>query len=302
MEGAGFVEAQSGACSICPVGGLRAHRGRVGQSPWLNNGPFPVGCGGGDVYELTPGNVIITGGADIQFSNCTFQHLGAYAASAGGGSQRVSWSQCRFRDISAGALMLGEISDCAETNRSRWNANFSVSDSHVTNLPVEYTGASSIFLGYVDSSTVSHNHIANTSYSGLTMGWGWGRTGCRRGSNRIVGNHVVNPTRVRCCDGGALYTLGPQVPLRNGLCTPELQWQSRGQCDSYVLFRNRRWGKRRRMGELLFSYVLLCNIIMYRYDTIRYKLQCTFYILNLAPDSISLHGSYRGARTSSPTR
>lgn len=210
MEGEGFVEAQSGACSVCPIGGLKAHRGKVGQSPWLNNGPFPVMCGGGDVYALTPGNVIITGGKSINFSNCTFQHLGAYATSADGGSQRVSWSQCRFRDISAGALMLGEISDCAETNVSRWNANFSVSDSYVTNLPVEYTGASSIFLGYVDSSTVAHNYIANTSYSGLTVGWGWGRTGCRRGSNRIVGNHVVNPARVRCCDGGALYTLGPQ--------------------------------------------------------------------------------------------
>ena len=29
--------------------------------------------------------------------------------------------------------MLGEIADCAETNVSRWNANFSVSDSHITN-------------------------------------------------------------------------------------------------------------------------------------------------------------------------
>ena len=44
----------------------------------------------------------------------------------------------------------------------------------------------------------------------MTVGWGWGRTGCRRGSNRIVGNRVENPARARCCDGGALYTLGPQ--------------------------------------------------------------------------------------------
>ena len=69
-------------------------------------------CGGGDIYALTPGNVIITSGKDIAFTNCTFQRLGAYGVSAGGGSQRVSWSRCTFRDISAGALMLGEISDC----------------------------------------------------------------------------------------------------------------------------------------------------------------------------------------------
>lgn len=64
--------------------------------------------------------------------------------------------------------MLGEISDCAEVNASRWNANFTVSDSTITNLPTEYTGASSIFLGYVESSIIEHNLIANTSYSGET--------------------------------------------------------------------------------------------------------------------------------------
>jgi hypothetical protein len=201
MQGAGFVEGQSAACAVCPAGGLKAHRIQNGQ--WVNNGPFPEGkskkqnalllcqsfsndlprqtpdrnakerrflpgCGGGDVYELTPGNVAITNARDIAFSNCSFQHLGAYGVSAGGGTQRVSWAQCVFSDISAGALMLGEISDCAEVNASRWNANFTVSDSTITNLPTEYTGASSIFLGYVESSIIEHNLIANTSYSGET--------------------------------------------------------------------------------------------------------------------------------------
>jgi hypothetical protein len=175
MEGEGFVEGQAAACAVCPAGELKARHINNGHplSPtsWVNNGPFPVGCGGGDIYALTPGNVIITAGKDISFHNCTFERLGAFGVSAGGGSQRVSWSRCTFRDVSAGALMLGEISDCAETNVSRWNANFSVSDSRITNLPVEYTGATSIFLGYVDSSTIEHNLIANTSYSGELRGF-----------------------------------------------------------------------------------------------------------------------------------
>ena len=174
MEGEGFVEGQSAACAVCPVGGLKAQHINNGHplsaTSWVNNGPFPVGCGGGDIYALTPGNIRITTGKDIEFNNCTFQRLGAFAASAGGGSQRVSWSRCTFRDVSAGALMLGEISDCAETNTSNWNANFTVSDSRITNLPVEYTGAISIFLGYVDSSTIERNYTANTSYSGEQHG------------------------------------------------------------------------------------------------------------------------------------
>jgi acetyl esterase/lipase len=176
MEGAGFVEGQSAACAVCPAGELKA----VWKNrQWQNNGPFPQGCGGGDTYATTPGNVIITAGKDISFSNCTFQHLGAFAASAAGGSQRVSWSACTFTDVSAGALMLGDLAHCAETDMSLWDTNFTVSDNTITNMPVEYTGATSLFLAYVHKSSVEHNYIANTSYSAMTIGWGWGRTGCR---------------------------------------------------------------------------------------------------------------------------
>ena len=90
---------------------------------------------------------------------------------------------------------------------------------------MEYTGATGIFFGYVQSSTIQHNLIANTSYSAMTIGatapslcrnpvgsrvstdsaacagWGWGRTGCRRGDNHVVANRIENPLRKRCCDG-----------------------------------------------------------------------------------------------------
>ena len=35
---------------------------------------------------------------------------------------------------------------------------------------MEYTGATGIFFGYVQSSTIQHNLIANTSYSAMTIG------------------------------------------------------------------------------------------------------------------------------------
>ena len=133
MESAGFVEGQSAACSVCPAGLLKAHYIANGQ--FVNNGPFPTGCGGGDVYETTPGNVLITNSKNLSFENCTFQRLGASAASAGGGSQRISWSGCTFRDVSAGALMLGGLDTCSETNVSLWDSGFSVSDSTITNMP-----------------------------------------------------------------------------------------------------------------------------------------------------------------------
>merc|ERR1712087_446194 len=117
---------------------------------------------------------------------------GAYAGALRGGTQDVSWKACTFRDVSAGALMLGDltIATCNETDTSKWDKNITVADNTIENIPVEYTGATGIFVAYVQSTTVEHNRIYNLSYSAMTVGWGWGRTGCGRGDNHIIGNYV----------------------------------------------------------------------------------------------------------------
>ena len=195
-QGGGFVEQQSAACDLCAAGTVLP----------------AVGCGANDTYVVTPANVLLEGARDVTFKGCAFRHLGAYGAGALGGSQRVSWEGCSFADVSAGALMLGDITDAVlnETDRGKWDADLSVTDCDILNLPVEYTGATGLFAGYVAGLTVAHNLFANQTYSAMTIGWGWGRTGSGRGGNAIVGNRVERPTTVRCCDGGGIYTLGPQ--------------------------------------------------------------------------------------------
>ena len=78
MQGDGYVEQQSAACSVCPRG----------ASSGVNGGTAP-GCGLGDNYVMTPAAVAVIGGKDVTFDSCAFQHLGAYASSATKGSQRV---------------------------------------------------------------------------------------------------------------------------------------------------------------------------------------------------------------------
>merc|ERR1712232_619450 len=74
MQPMGFVEQQTAACDQCPYG--------------VKAGP---NCGANDTYIVTPGNVVITGGRNIEFAGCTFQHLGAYAVQASNASQGVAW-------------------------------------------------------------------------------------------------------------------------------------------------------------------------------------------------------------------
>ena len=91
------------------------------------------------------------------------QHLGAYATSAAGGSQGISWRGCVFQDVSAGSHMLGDVTDAVlnETDPTKWDREMLVEDCKILNIPVEYTGATGLFAGYVQSLTVQHNHFAN---------------------------------------------------------------------------------------------------------------------------------------------
>jgi hypothetical protein len=189
----GYVEQQSAACNACPYGVKKA---------WY--------CGKDDVLVVTPGNVAVVGGADVAFSGCTFAHLGAYGASAGGGAQRVSWLGCDFFDLSAGALMLGATDTFNVTDPAQWDGAYAVADCDMWDTGAEYTGATTVFAGYVFNTSIEHNRVANASYSGMTVGWGWGREDSARGGNSVRGNHVQGVQTRRCCDGGGIYTLGPQ--------------------------------------------------------------------------------------------
>lgn len=115
-QGVGYVEQQAGACNVCPYGVTGAE-----------------GCGENDVYLVTPGNIAVTSSSDVNFTNCSFSHLGAYAASAGGGSQFVAFRGCSFADVSAGAIMLGDTASYGNTDIAMWDANFTVADCTAIN-------------------------------------------------------------------------------------------------------------------------------------------------------------------------
>jgi hypothetical protein len=221
-QDAGYVEAQAGACDVCAYGS-----------------PIPAEMCGVNDTELTAGNVAVTSGSrSIEFLNCSFRHLGAAAASTRGGSQDIAWRRCSFEDVSAGAIVLGDITALSRNSSTpvlQWDQQLAIEDCTIRDLPVEYSGAAAIFGGYVANATIQHNLIVNSSWNAIALGWGWGREGKKknkrarthaagrlagrlicchagsgRGGNQIVGNRIVSIGRARCCDLGAIYTLGPQ--------------------------------------------------------------------------------------------
>lgn len=78
----------------------------------------------------------------------------------------------------------------------------------VSSLP-GFGGHAAITAFFVDSLTITHNHIQKTAYNGINLGWGWRNftdsTTCK---NNSVNNNRLIDTLNRLHDSGAIYTLG----------------------------------------------------------------------------------------------
>jgi hypothetical protein len=149
---------------------------------------------------------------NVSFRNCTFTHMGAAAIHFRAGSKGNVVSHSSFYDISASAVMIGEVADWAETNRSLQTLDNTVSDNVIYDLPMEFHGAVSVTAFISAGTRILHNDIGWSSYSAVTMGWGWHTV---VGNNSYARMNVVSGNRIHdslqlLYDGGDVYTLGSQ--------------------------------------------------------------------------------------------
>ena len=90
----------------------------------------------------------------------------------------------------------------------------SIANNVLTNLSMlpGFGGHAGITAFFVDTLTITNNHIQTTAYNGINLGWGWSNfptsTTCK--TNAINNNRLIN-TLSRLHDSGAVYTLG-QMP------------------------------------------------------------------------------------------
>ncbi len=76
-------------------------------------------------------------------------------------------------------------------------------------LCLSLTLSLSLSCSYLVNTTFSHNDIFDTSYSGISLGWGWSRVVSYAAQNRVLYNRIHDTMKL-LVDGGSIYTLGPQ--------------------------------------------------------------------------------------------
>ncbi|HEX4223362.1 MAG TPA: hypothetical protein VHZ97_13425 [Pseudonocardiaceae bacterium] len=174
-----------------------------------------------------PAAVQVHRGARISFAHDTVEHTGTSGIDLADQTQDSTVTASTVTDTSGIGVAVGEVDDYYQTVPALMTSGNTVSDSIVTRPGQEYSDAVGIWVGTSKGTTLSHNDVGYTPYSGISMGWGWGWASdctlqaaqglstCRHGTtydggNQIVDNHVHSVMGV-LNDGGPIYTLGGQA-------------------------------------------------------------------------------------------
>jgi hypothetical protein len=162
----------------------------------------------GDFFCQSDGNIALDYAQFVAFEGNTFEHLGAAAIKLGRGCKYNTVDGNVFRDISGSAVELGAINDyySCETDLVKGNR---ISNNTITDTAVEYEDCPAIFAGMTQETAVERNVIHDVSYTGVSIGWGWGlydkKPTVQKG-NRVTGNHIYNYMKTMM-DGGGIYYL-----------------------------------------------------------------------------------------------
>jgi hypothetical protein len=153
---------------------------------------------------------------DSELDSCEVARVGGGAVHLRRGSSRNVIRGCRFRDVGANAVWIGEYwrhtydhGRQAEIRDSWVPRGNRVERCLIEEAGSEYYGAVGIGLAFTEGAVVSRNEMRRLPYTGISVGFHWNEqeTACR--GNVIERNHIHDVMRLMA-DGGGIYTLGFQ--------------------------------------------------------------------------------------------
>jgi hypothetical protein len=168
-----------------------------------------------------PAQVVARGGAHLAWRRCTFIH----GAMAGLDLERAVTdsvvTRSVFRDLGGNGLQAGHYGDAAGEVHLPYAphddralvARVAITDNLVDDTANEDWGGVGLSVGFAREVTIAHNDILGTSYSGISVGWGWSRTPGAMARNVVEGNRIRR-FGTRTADTGGIYLLGAQPGSR----------------------------------------------------------------------------------------
>jgi len=156
---------------------------------------------------LLPAQIQVDFAQNINFYKNEFSHLGSAALSFNNKTSSCKAEGNLFDDLSATAITVGDWNISNSNPVEDYTRKITIRNNLIRRPSVEYM--TPIITGYyVNNIVVDHNDILDAPYSGISMGWGWGKNNPHSSYNRMTNNKIENVT-YKLMDGGHIYTLDP---------------------------------------------------------------------------------------------
>ena len=149
---------------------------------------------------------------NITITNSELRNLGGGGIRIGNGSTDCSITNNAIHDISSSGIWIGN-----NTGHNHGSCEpgtdvkgIVVRNNYVTRTGLDIFDASAICALYTSDTVIDHNEVCNTSYTGISLGWGWDWKNAPCTGNNTVSNNYVHDTGKTIHDGGSFYSLGLQ--------------------------------------------------------------------------------------------
>lgn len=164
-----------------------------------------------------PAMVEVRGAQHLRFVRCRFERTAANGLDLAEAVQDSAVEGCVFRDIGINGLMAGEFSEGGTEAHLPWNpaderavcARLRIANNLLTDCANEDWGGVALIAGFVRDTVIEHNEINRTSYTGISLGWGWTRTPNVMRRNLVRAN-LIHHVATRMSDTAGIYTLSAQ--------------------------------------------------------------------------------------------
>ncbi len=155
--------------------------------------------------EMLHGAVSVDYAKNITFTENVFSHTAANAITMATGLDTIRIHGNIFCDIGGSSVSIGTtahgFSDSPEIP-----IRISVNNNILRDCGMQYLGCPAITYIYTKDSEVCHNDINGTSYTGISIGWGWSMDVKNQRNSFIGYNRIFNFNR-KVIDGSAIYSL-----------------------------------------------------------------------------------------------
>ena len=142
----------------------------------------------------------------IVIDDCNIAQTGGYGVWLRAAVRDSRVSNCIMTDLGGGGVKVGQTV-LWPTGANGTGAN-AVTGNRITDTGKLQPGAVGIWVGQSSNNLVANNLIANTSYTGISVGWKWGYGTSTANGNRITDNLLLNIGLAQLSDMAAIYTLG----------------------------------------------------------------------------------------------